>query len=255
MGWTDQVALVTGGSRGIGRATALMLAQRGAALCVGYAGRAEAAEAVAADIRRGGGRAIAVGADVADAAAVSAMVERARSELGTVTILVNSAGLVHAANLDTFDPGQFDRMRRVNADGIIHTTRAVMTGMRERGYGRIVNISSIAALGTGLPDTTFYAASKAEVSILTKRFAMELGPAGITVNAIAPGAIRTDMTRGGVGQEEWERRQQALGRRAIMGRMGDPADIANAAAFLAAPESGWITAQVLVVDGGRMDYL
>jgi len=255
MGWSGQVALVTGGSRGIGRATALLLAERGCAVCVGYAGQAEAAEAVAAEINRSGGRAIAVRADVADGAAVASMTSRVRAELGPVTILVNNAGLVHAASLDTFDSARFERMRRVNVDGVIHTTRAVMADMRERRYGRIVNLSSIAAIGTGLPGTTFYAATKAEVSILTKRFAVELGPSGITVNAVAPGAIRTDMNRGELSDAEWAERQKALGARAIMGRMGDPIDIAHAVAFFAAPESGWITAQVLVVDGGRMDYI
>jgi len=253
--WVDQVAVVTGGSRGIGRAAALLLAQRGAAVCVGYSGHAEAAQSVADEIRRSGGQALAAGADVADSGAVAAMVDRAARELGPPTILVNSAGIVHAATLDDYDPVKFDRMRRVNVDGTIHTIRAVMAGMRERRYGRIVNISSIAAIGTTLPGNAFYAASKAEVSILTKRFAMELGPDGVTVNAVAPGAVRTDMNKGRLSDAEWAQRQQVLGARAMTGRMGDPADIANAVAFLASPDSGWITAQVLVVDGGRMDYI
>jgi 3-oxoacyl-[acyl-carrier protein] reductase len=183
------------------------------------------------------------------------MVSRITAELGSVTILVNSAGMHYGATLDTYDPERFQRLRRVNVDGIIHTTRAVMSGMRERRYGRIVNMSSIAAIGTTLPGNAFYAASKAEVSILTRRFAMELGPHGITVNAVAPGAVRTDMTRWNLGDKEWAERQKGIGERSMMGRMGDPADIANAVTFLAAPESGWITAQVLVVDGGRMDYI
>jgi NAD(P)-dependent dehydrogenase (short-subunit alcohol dehydrogenase family) len=145
-------------------------------------------------------------------------------------------------------------MRAVNVDGVIHATRAVMAGMRARGYGRIVNIASIAGIGTALPGNAFYGATKAAVILLTRRFAMELGPQGITVNAVAPGFVRTDMTQRGRGANDWDAVEKELAARAMTGRIGEPDDIANAVAFLAAPESGWITAQVLTVDGGRMDY-
>jgi 3-oxoacyl-[acyl-carrier protein] reductase len=146
-------------------------------------------------------------------------------------------------------------MRQVNVEGVIHATRAVMGGMRERRYGRIVNVSSIAAIGTALPGNAFYAATKAEVAILTRRFAMELGPHNITVNAVAPGFVRTDLTRGGRGAGDWQGTEKRFAANAMMGRIGEPEDIANAIAFLASPESGWITAQMLTVDGGRMDYI
>jgi 3-oxoacyl-[acyl-carrier protein] reductase len=255
MTWQNQVAVVTGGSRGIGRATALLLARRGAAVCVNYAGRADAAEAVMRKISSAGGRAIAVQADVADVVAMTSMIDKVAEELGPVTIVINNAGISHQASLDTYDAEQFDRMRRVNVDGVIHSTRAVLAGMRERRYGRIVNLASIAALGTAMPGTTFYAATKAAVISLTRRWAMELGPYGITVNAVAPGFVRTDMTEGHRSKEEWESVEKELGQRAMTKRIGEPEDIANAAVFLAAPESGWITAQLLVVDGGRMDYI
>jgi 3-oxoacyl-[acyl-carrier protein] reductase len=255
MAWSEQVAVVTGGGRGLGRAAALLLARRGAAVCVNYAARADAAEAVVREIIAAGGRAIAVGADVADRAAVEAMAARATTELGPVTILVNNAGLAHVAPLAEFDAEAFDRLRRVNVDGVIHATRAVMPGMRARKYGRIVNIVSIAALGTAMPGTSLYAATKAEAAILTKRFALELGADGITVNAVAPGFVRTDMTRRTHSPEEWARIEKNFSDRAMLHRIGEPEDIANAVAFLAAPESGWITAQVLAVDGGRMDYI
>jgi 3-oxoacyl-[acyl-carrier protein] reductase len=255
MAWSDQVAVVTGGSRGIGRATAILLAQRGAAVCVNYVGHAAAAEAVADEIKARGGRAMTVAADVADDRAVTSMIERVTTEWGPVTILVNNAGISHAATLDTFDSEQFARMRNVNVNGIIHTTRAVMSGMRARRYGRIVNVASIAALGTALPGTDFYAATKAATVILTRRFAMELGPHGITVNAVAPGFVRTDMTQGRRSPTERESTERQLAERAMMRRIGEPDDIANALVFFAAPESGWITAQTLVVDGGRMDYI
>jgi len=255
MAWSNQVAVVTGGGRGIGRAIALLLAKRGAAVCVNYAARADAAEQVASEIKREGGRAITAGADVADFYAVQVMIEQAEAQLGPVTILVNNAGVSHQSTLDTFDYEQFDRMRRVNADGIIHATRAAMAGMRTRRYGRIVNVASIAAIGTALPGNAFYAATKAEAAILTRRFAMELGGDGITVNAVAPGFVRTDMTQGKRSAGEWEAIEKSLAERTMMGRIGQPADIANAVTFLAAPEAGWVTAQMLVVDGGRMDYI
>lgn len=255
MEWQDQMAVVTGGARGLGRATARLLAQRGAAVCVNYAAHRDAAEALVAEIAAAGGRAIGVAADVADAAAVETMVARAEAELGPVSILVNNAGVAWQGTLDTYDPERVARMRQVNVHGVIHATRAVMQGMRARRYGRIVNLSSVAAIGTALPGNAFYAATKAEVAILTRRFAMELGPYGITVNAVAPGFVRTDMTQGGRGAADWQGTEERLAARAMMGRIGEPKDIANAVAFLAAPESGWITAQMLVVDGGRMDYI
>jgi 3-oxoacyl-[acyl-carrier protein] reductase len=194
-------------------------------------------------------------ADVGDNDAVTSMIERATTELGPVTILINNAGNSQSATLDSYDQQQFERMRRVNVDGVIQTTRAVMSGMCQLRYGRIVNVASIAALGTALPGTTFYAATKAEVISLTRRFALELGSHGVTVNAVAPGFVRTDMTQARRSQAESAKMEQELGQRAMVGRIGEPNDIAHALAFLAAPGSGFITAQTLVVDGGRMDYI
>jgi 3-oxoacyl-[acyl-carrier protein] reductase len=255
MAWTGQVAIVTGASRGIGRAIACRLATHGAAICVNYATRKDEAAAVVAEIARAGGKAIAVQADVADAGAVARMTTCAETELGPVSILVNNAGVSVTATLETYDPVAMERMRRINVDGVIHTVRAVAAGMRQRGYGRIINIASNAAIGTALPGSTFYAATKAEVLILTRRFAMELGRSGITVNAVAPGWIATDMARAGSSAEEFEARVRMVSERAMVGRTGQPDDLANAVAFLAAPESGFVTAQVITVDGGRMDYI
>ena len=156
--------------------------------------------------------------------------------------------------LDTYDPEQVTRMRRVNVEGLISATQAVIGGMRARRYGRIINISSIAGIGTVLPGNAFYAATKAEVAILTKRFALELGPHNITVNAVAPGFVRTDMTKGGRGAGNWLGTEEAFAAKAMMGRIGEPEDIANAIAFLASPEF-WLDHGTDVDRGRRTDGL
>jgi NAD(P)-dependent dehydrogenase (short-subunit alcohol dehydrogenase family) len=246
-----RTALVTGASRGLGRAIALRLAAAGAAVAVNYRERAEAAEAVVREIEAQGGRALAVRADIADAAGVREMVARVTSELGAVDILVNNAGVSHRGDLGDADDAQIEEMRRVNVDGVVAVTRAVVDGMKARRFGRIVNVASIAALGTAMAGTTFYAATKAAVVVLTRRFALELGPHGITVNAIAPGFVLTDMAAAGRTEADFA----AIAARTMMRRIGRPEDIAHAVAFLVAPESGFLTAQVLTVDGGRMDYI
>ena len=140
-----------------------------------------------------------------------------------MTILVNNAGISWRGTLDTYDPAQAARMRQVNVEGLINTTRSVIGGMQSRRYGRIINLSSIAAIGTALPGNAFYAATKAEVAILTKRFAMELGPHNITVNAVAPGFVRTDMTQRGRGADNWQATEGEPSRqKAMMGRGGEP---------------------------------
>jgi 3-oxoacyl-[acyl-carrier protein] reductase len=255
MGLSGQTALVTGASRGLGKAIAQRLAREGAAVAVNYKARGGDAENLVDQIRACGGRAIAARADVGDPAQVRAMVETVERELGRIAILVNNAGVVYRATLDNFDPAGMQQMRRTNVDGLIHMTRAVVPGMKDRRYGRVINLSSIAGHGTTLPGNAFYAATKAAVSVLTKRFAMELGPYAITVNAVAPGFILTDMVKEGRTDSEYRKLIQTISERSMLGRVGDSEDIANAVSFLAAPESGFITAQVLTVDGGRMDYI
>src|ERR1700676_4882301 len=251
MSLSRKIALVTGASRGLGRAIALRLAQEGAAVAVNYRERAAEAEAVAQEIRSKGGKAIALQAHVADAAQVRSMVERMSKELGPVDILINNAGVLRRGDLRDFEWSGIEGMRATNVDGLVNVSRAVVDGMKQRKFGRIVNLTSVAAFGTAMAGTTFYAATKAAVSGITRRFAMDLGPHGVTVNAVAPGFILTDMARAGRGAEEIAK----VAEKAMVKRVGQPKDIAHAVAFLCALESSFITGQILTVDGGRMDYI
>ena len=220
-----------------------------------YTSRVEDAEAAVAEIRAAGGAAIALQADVADAGRVAEMVRQAETKLGAISIAVNNAGIMVKHTLEDFDAEAMDRMLRVNVNGVIHVTRAVMGGMKAAGFGRIVNIGSVAGHGTAAPGYTFYGATKAAVALLTKRFALELAPAGITVNAIAPGFVLTDLTAAGLSPDELAAQAERVKARSMVGRLGQAEDIAHAVAFLAHPDSGFITGQVLTADGGRTDFI
>ena len=250
-----RVALVTGGSRGIGKAVALRLAAEGAAVAVNYQRQAEAAQEVVRQIEEGGGRALAVEADVGDRAAAAAMVEMTIKHLGSLDILVNNAGLLASGTLLDYDEDAFDRMWRTNVKGALNVTAAAAPGMIERKYGRVINLSSIAAIGTAYPGTTLYAATKGAVEILTKRFALELGPSGISVNAVLPGFILTDMVSDGHTPEEMKDAIASVSEKAMLWRSGEPEDIARVVSFLASEESSFITGQSIAADGGRTDLL
>jgi NAD(P)-dependent dehydrogenase (short-subunit alcohol dehydrogenase family) len=252
---TGHTALVTGASRGLGRAIALRLAAEGAAVCVNYLSSTKQAEEVVDEIRAAGGQAMACPADIGNPEEAEALVERTVAEFGSIAILVNNAGLAYRATLDTFDVKSMERMRRTNVDGLIHMTRFSAPKMREKSYGRIINMTSISGHGTTMQGNAFYGATKAAVSLMTKRFAMELGPDGITVNALAPGFILTDMVRDGRTPEEYEAVLTKVRSNTMVGRTGTLEDISNAVAFLASPLASFVTAQVLTVDGGRMDYI
>jgi 3-oxoacyl-[acyl-carrier protein] reductase len=251
----DRVALVTGGSRGIGRATVLKLAQAGAAVIVNYRKRADEANQVVDQVQASGGRALAIQADVGDPAEVQKMVEQSVRELGPVDILVNNAGVFRGGTLLSYDEADADLLWQVNVKGVIHCSAAVVPLMIERQFGRIVNLSSVAAVGTSFPGTTFYSATKAAVTCLTRRFALELGSHGICVNAVSPGYVGTDMNLEGRSQEEIQKAADLISARSMLGRFGKSEEIAAVISFLVSDEAGFVTGQVITADGGRIDFL
>ena len=231
------VALVTGASRGIGAAVALTLAESGAAVAVNYRERAGDAEAVVARIKSNGGRAIAVAADVSQSAAVTGMVERVARELGPIDILVNNAGIAIVRSVDELSESDFDRTLLVNLKSAFLCTQAVLPGMRERKWGRIVNITSGAARGAGAIGP-HYNASKAGMEGLTRGYAARLVKEGITVNNVAPSLIETDMMKG----------RTDLARNIPLGRMGQPEEVAQAVAMVIGND--YMTGQTIILNGG-----
>lgn len=240
----ERVALVTGGSRGIGRAVVLELASRGHPIAVNYASRADAAEAVVNEVEAGGGKALAVQADVADADAVSAMFASVEASLGPVSVLVNNAGINRDNLLLRMGPDDFDAVIATNLRSAYLCTRAALRGMLKARWGRIVCVASVAGVA-GNAGQANYAASKAGLIGFAKTVAKEVGSRGITVNTVAPGFIETDMTDA-LGDEV---KQTSVGAIAL-GRFGQPEEVAAVAGFLSSDEAGYVTGQVILVDGG-----
>jgi 3-oxoacyl-[acyl-carrier protein] reductase len=231
------VALVTGGSRGIGAAIAMTLAEAGAAVAVNYRERADDAEAVVAKIKASGGRAIAIAADVSQAASVTKMVEQVARDLGPIDILVNNAGIAIVRGLDELSESDFDHTILVNLKSAFLCTQAVLPAMRARKWGRIVNISSGAARGAGAIGP-HYNASKAGMEGLTRGYAARLVKDGITVNNVAPSLIETDMMRG----------RTDLARNIPLGRMGQPEEVAQAVTMVLGND--YMTGQTIILNGG-----
>jgi 3-oxoacyl-[acyl-carrier protein] reductase len=237
----NRVALVTGGSRGIGEAIAIALAKAGAAVAVNYRERSQEAAAVVETIQRNGGRAAAIAADVSLAGAVRGMISDVESRLGPIDILVNNAGIAVTRGLDEITEEDFDRTVAVNLKSAFLCTQGVLAGMRGRRWGRIVNISSIAARGAGSISVA-YNASKAGLEGLTRGYASRLAPEGVTVNAVAPGLIDTEMGKPLI--------EAGVIARIPVGRSGTGEEIAQAVMLLV--RDGFITGQTLAVNGGGL---
>lgn len=238
------VALVTGASRGIGRAIALELARRGNRIIVNYNGSAEKAEQVGQEIAKAGGEAVLMQADVSSFTACEDMMRRISKEYGRLDILVNNAGITRDGLLMQMKEEDFRRVLEVNLQGTFHTIRFASRLMLKQRRGRIVNLTSVVGIH-GNSGQANYSASKAGIIGLTKSAARELASRGITVNAIAPGFIQTDMT--GVLPEEV---QEASRQQIPLGYFGRPEDVAAAVGFLTSDQASYITGQILGVDGG-----
>jgi acetoacetyl-CoA reductase len=238
-----KACLVTGGSRGIGRAIALELGRHGASVAVGYASNADAAEAVATEITASGGQAFTFGIDVADPATIESAVASVVERFGTIDILVNNAGITRDRSLAKMSPEEWDDVIGTNLSSVFHLTSRVLPIMVAAGSGRIVNISSVIGLHGNFGQAN-YAAAKAGIVGFTKSAALELARKGITVNAIAPGFIETEM----IAAMPDEVRATILAK-IPMGRFGRPEEIAQAVAYLVT-SGDYITGQVISIDGG-----
>ena len=240
----DRIALVTGGSRGIGKAIALTLADAGAAVAVNYRERSDEAEAVAAAIRKNGGRAEVFSADVSDRSAMQGMVRDIEERLGPIDILINNAGIAAIRTIDEITEEEFDRSIAVNLKSVFLCTQAVLPRMRARHWGRIINLSSIGArIGAGSVSVA-YGASKAGVEGLTRAYAVRLAQEGVTVNAIAPGLIDTEMGKPLL--------DAGVAARIPVGRAGTGDEIAQAVLLLV--RNDFMTGQTVAVNGGSLFY-
>lgn len=246
--FNDKVILVTGGTRGIGRAIAEAFAKEGAKVAITYVSSDDKAR----ELERMG--ILTIKCDVSKRDEVKRTIELINNKLGDLNVIVNNAGIMHLMPFENYDEEKFDAMWRVNVKGIIYTTLEALLQLK-RTKGVVINIASNAGIGTALEGTTYYAITKSAVIILTRRLAFELGKYGIRVNAVAPGWVETDMTTAGRSPDDIEKTKALIRSRTMLNTTGVPSDIASVVLFLASDEARYITGQILVVDGGRIDYL
>jgi 3-oxoacyl-[acyl-carrier protein] reductase len=241
-----KVAVVTGAGRGIGRAIADRLAAEGAALVVSDVDLPQAERAVA-ELTAQGRRSLAVRADVSDLRQVQELFRKAADRFGRLDILVNNAGIIRRGSLEDHPDADWDLVLAVNLKGTYYCSREAARVMKQHGYGRIVNVSSVAGKVGDITSAPSYGPSKGAVNALTKSLARELAPHGITVNAVAPHAIETEMSA------EWsEEKRRALLAQIPVGRLGKPEEVAAAVAFLVSDEAGFITGEILDLNGGYL---
>ncbi len=243
-GLAGRVAIVTGASRGIGAAVARRLARDGTAVVIGYARNAQAAQCVASAIKKEGGEAVTIQADMGEPAQIESLAAQAVERFGRLDILVNNAAVSDFGPLEAMDAAFYERMFSINVRGPLLAMRAASPHFGRQG-GRIVNISSSI---TRSPTAQWgvYASSKAALEALTACVAQELGPRNITVNAVAPGVTQTDMLQSVIPADA----QQMMAQNTALGRLGQPDDIADVVAFLCSHEARWITGQTLIANGG-----
>jgi 3-oxoacyl-[acyl-carrier protein] reductase len=240
---SGKVALVTGGSRGIGAAIVRRLSHDGAAVAFTYSASEDRAKELAAEIKAAGGKALPIKADSADTEAVKQAVAMTAKTYGGLDILVNNAGILKRGMIDEFSLADFDQMVAVNVRAVFVAIQAAAPLMREGG--RIITTGSVTADRTGFPGASVYGMTKAAVAALTRGLARDLGPRGITVNTIQPGPTETDMT----GDENIRAMIRPM---MALGRMGKDVEIASLVAYLASPESGFVTGSALTIDGGYL---
>jgi 3-oxoacyl-[acyl-carrier protein] reductase len=242
----NRVAMITGGAKGIGKAIALTLVREGAKVALVDIDR-EGLAALKNEIEKRKGETIAVSCDITESAEVKAMVEQVQKAFGRIDILVNNAGIIRRGTIETVTEEDWDRVIEVNLKGTFNCCKAVVQIMRQQGYGKIVNVSSIAGKMGDITSAPGYGSSKAAVDALTKTLARQLAGYGINVNGVAPHAIETEMS----AQWSEERRREVIAS-IPLGRLGRPEDVAEAVLFLASDQAAFITGEIIDVNGGAL---